>query len=80
MSKKTINLTTIKPEYNKELNDLIETSLSQTTLNCLKSNSERLAQLVATLHIEEAIINQQHPIFPFLKNELKVVNIKPIAV
>lgn len=80
MTIKTINLTGIKPEYNNELNELIEASLSQTTLNHLKANSERLAQMVAALHIDEAVIPNQHPIFPYLKNELKWYNVKPIAV
>lgn len=77
----TVNITSQAPSYpNEALNQLIETALKETTLYCLKSNSFKLAQTLAELKCKEAIIETNHPIFPFLKNELKHFRILPIAV
>lgn len=81
MTLKTVNLTSQAPKYCDEaLNQLIETALTETTLYCLQSNSYKLAETLADLECEEAIIETAHPIFPFLKNELKNFHIQPIAV
>lgn len=81
MTLRTINLTTQAPKYRDDtLNQLIETALKETTLSCLQSNSYKLAQTLADLECKEAIIESSHPIFPFLKNELKNFRITPIAV
>lgn len=78
---KSINLTSQAPIYPIEgLNQLIESALKETTLYCLQSNSYKLAQAIAELNYEEAIIESQHPIFPFLKNELKSFSIQPVAI
>lgn len=81
MALKTVNLTSLAPKYcNDALNQLIEAALTETTLYCLQSNSYKLAETLANLECEEAIIETAHPIFPFLKNELKNFHIQPIAV
>ncbi len=77
----TVNITSQAPNYPDEaLNLLIETALKETTLYRLQSNSYKLAQTLADLECKEAIIETAHPIFPFLKNELKNFDILPIAV
>lgn len=78
---KSINLTSQAPKCsNESLNELIATSLKETTLYNLQSNSYKLAQALADLDYKEAIIETKHPIFPFLKNELKCFSIQPIAI